>query len=133
MSSAPHNPALIPPGPLAPSPLDIAATEKPSAATTPLQGPAFGDVLAEKTAQVQFSGHALQRVRRRGIELGQGTLERREHGVDRAAGKGARESVVFVDSTAFVVSVRSRTVITAMARDHMKDHVFSTRATAVTE
>src|SRR3954453_17984318 len=140
MSSAPHNPALIPPGAIAPSPLDIAATEKPSAATTPLQGPAFGDVLAEKTAQVQFSGHALQRVRRRGIELGQGTLERLQRGVDRAAaqgarewgalvylaaGRGARESVVFVDSTGFVVSVRNRTVITAVDRDHMKDHVFT--------
>ena len=130
MSSAPHNPALIPPGAIAPSPLDIAATEKPSAATSP-QGPAFGDVLAEKASQVQFSGHAIQRVRRRGIELGQGTLERLQHGVDRAAGKGARESVVFVDSTAFVVSVRNRTVITAVDRDHMKDHVFTNIDSAV--
>ena len=131
MTSAPHNPALIPPGAIAPSPLDIAATEKPSAATAPVQGPAFGDVLAEKTAQVQFSGHALQRVRRRGIELGQGTLERLQKGVERAAGKGARESVVFVDSTAFVVSVRNRTVITAVDRDHMKDHVFTNIDSAV--
>ena len=130
MSSAPHNPALIPPGVIAPSPLDIAATEGASKAQ-PLQGPAFGDVLADKAAQVQFSGHALQRVRRRGIELGQGTLERLQHGVDRAAGKGARESVVFVDSTAFVVSVRNRTVITAVDRDHMKDHVFTNIDSAV--
>jgi flagellar operon protein len=131
MSSAPHNPALIPPGAIAPSPLDIAATEKPSSATPPPKGPAFGDVLAEKSAQVQFSGHALQRVRRRGIELGQGTLERLQQGVDRAASKGARESVVFVDSTAFVVSVRNRTVITAVDRDHMKDHVFTNIDSAV--
>jgi flagellar operon protein len=130
MSSAPHNPALIPPGALSPSPLDIAATEGASKAQ-PLQGPAFGDVLAGQAAQVQFSGHALQRVRRRGIELGQATLARLQHGVDRAAGKGARESVVFVDSTAFVVSVRNRTVITAVDRDHMKDHVFTNIDSAV--
>jgi flagellar operon protein len=128
MSSAPHNPALIPPGALTPSPLDLAAT-KPK--TEPLRGPAFGDVLAEKTAQVQFSGHALQRVRRRGIEVGEGTLARLQSGVERAAGKGARESVVFVDSTAFVVSVRNRTVITAVDRDHMKDHVFTNIDSAV--
>ena len=101
MSSAPHNPALIPPGAITPSPLDVAAQNPAGAA--PVQGPAFGDVLAEKTAQVQFSGHALQRVRRRGIELTQATLARLQNGVDRAAGKGARDSVVFVDSTAFVV------------------------------
>jgi flagellar operon protein len=129
MSAAPHNPALIPPGAIAPSPLDIAAQQKPR--TEPLSGPSFGDVLAEKSAQVQFSGHALQRVRRRGIEIGQGTLERLQAGVERAAGKGARESVVFVDNTAFVVSVRNRTVITAVDRDHMKDHVFTNIDSAV--
>jgi flagellar operon protein len=129
MSAAPHNPALIPPGAITPSPLDIAAQAKPR--TEPLKGPSFGDVLAEKSAQVQFSGHAIQRVRRRGIEVGQGTLERLQNGVDRAASKGARESVVFVDSTAFVVSVRNRTVITAVDRDHMKDHVFTNIDSAV--
>ena len=128
MSAAPHNPALIPPGAITPSPLDIAA-QQPK--TAPVKGPAFGDVLAEKTAQVQFSGHALQRVRRRGIEIDAGTLQRLQSGVDRAAGKGARESVVFVDSTAFVVSVRNRTVITAVDRDHMKDHVFTNIDSAV--
>jgi flagellar operon protein len=128
MSSAQHNPALIPPGAMAPSPLDIAAQQPKTEA---VRGPSFGDVLAEKTGQVQFSGHALQRVRRRGIEVDAGTLERLQSGVDRAAGKGARESVVFVDSTAFVVSVRNRTVITAVDRDHMKDHVFTNIDSAV--
>jgi flagellar operon protein len=129
MSTAPHNPALIPPGAITPSPLDVAATEKSKAPA--VQGPAFSDVLAEKAAQVQFSGHALQRVRRRGIEVTHGTLARLQSGVERAAGKGARESVVFVDSTAFVVSVRNRTVITAVDRDHMKDHVFTNIDSAV--
>ena len=128
MSAAHHNPALIPPGAITPSPLDIAA-QQPK--TAPVKGPAFGEVLAEKTAQVQFSGHALQRVRRRGIEIDAGTLQRLQSGVERAAGKGARESVVFVDSTAFVVSVRNRTVITAVDRDHMKDHVFTNIDSAV--
>ena len=128
MSGTPHNPALIPPGAITPSPLDVAAT-RPK--TQPLGGPSFGDVLAQKTAQVEFSGHALQRVRRRGIELDTGTLQRLQNGVDRAAGKGARESVIFVDGTAFVVSVRNRTVITAVDRDHMKDHVFTNIDSAV--
>jgi flagellar operon protein len=129
MSAAPHNPALIPPGAITPSPLDIAAQQQ--SRTPAIKGPAFGDVLAEKTSQVQFSGHALQRVRRRGIEVDASTLQRLQSGVDRAAGKGARESVVFVDSTAFVVSVRNRTVITAVDRDHMKDHVFTNIDSAV--
>jgi flagellar operon protein len=127
MSAVPHNPALIPPGAITPGPLEVAPTRpKPD-----VSGPSFGDVLAQKTAEVQFSGHALQRVRRRGIDLAPATLERLQTGVDRAAGKGARESVVFVDNTAFVVSVRNRTVITAVDRDHMKDHVFTNIDSAV--
>jgi flagellar operon protein len=129
MSTAPHNPALIPPGAITPSPLDIAAQNQNKAPA--VQGASFGEVLAEKSAQVQFSGHALQRVRRRGIEMTPATIERLQSGVERASRKGARESVVFVDSTAFVVSVRNRTVITAVDRDHMKDHVFTNIDSAV--
>jgi len=128
MSQPPYNPALVPPGAITPSPLD----PPPGAAKQQeVRGPAFADVLAQKTGDVQFSGHAIQRVRRRGIELGETTLARLHAGVDRAAGKGARDSVIFVDDTAFVVSVRNRTVITAVDRDHMKDHVFTNIDSAV--
>jgi flagellar operon protein len=123
-----HNPAIVPPGAL-PSPLDQ-PVRKP-AVGAPGGGPQFADVLREKTQGVQFSGHAIQRVQRRGIEMGETTISRLREGVDRAAGKGARESVVFVDDTAFVVSVRNRTVITAVDRDHMKDHVFTNIDSAV--
>jgi flagellar operon protein len=127
MSQLHHNPAIVPPGAL-PSPLDQPV--KTPVVTAP-RGPSFGDVLREKTQAVQFSGHAIQRVQRRGIEVGETTMARLSEGVDRAAGKGARESVVFVDQTAFVVSVRNRTVITAVDRDHMKDHVFTNIDSAV--
>jgi len=127
MSEFTHNPAIVPPGAL-PSPLDQPVRKPAVGAPT---GPQFADVLREKTQGVQFSGHAIQRVQRRGIEMGEPQLARLIEGVDRAAGKGARESVVFVDNTAFVVSVRNRTVITAVDRDHMKDHVFTNIDSAV--
>jgi flagellar operon protein len=100
------------------------------AASVPPAG-AFADVLARKAAGVQFSGHALQRIERRGIDVGPQTLVRLQEGVARAAGKGARESVVLVDGTAFVVSVRNRTVITAVDPAHMRDHVFTNIDSAV--
>jgi flagellar operon protein len=95
-------------------------------------GPSFADVLATKQPQaVRFSSHALQRVERRGIDVSAETLGRLNDGVDRAAGKGARASVVFVDATAFVVSVPNRTVITAVDREHMKQQVFTNIDSAV--
>jgi flagellar operon protein len=122
------NPALLPPG-VQPVQTPGAA---PAGATPPLRGPAFSEVLADRVGSVKFSNHALQRVERRGIDLdADNTLPRLEAGVSRAASKGARDSVVFVDGTAFVVSVRNRTVITAVDSEHMREHVFTNIDSAV--
>jgi flagellar operon protein len=131
VSDFPHNPALVPPG-LSPArgANGATATESPQR-PQPITGPSFEQVFRQKAGKLEFSGHAVQRIERRGIDLGNGTLERLTAGVDRAAGKGARESVVFVDGTAFVVSVRNRTVITAVDREHMREHVFTNIDSAV--
>ena len=126
MSAPFHNPALVPgiggPAPVAPG-------GQPSAPSP--TGPAFGEVLRQRAVGVQFSNHAVQRLQRRGIDVAPGTLQRLDEGVDRAARKGARDAVVFVEGTAFVVSVRNKTVITAVDRDHMRDHVFTNIDSAV--
>jgi flagellar operon protein len=127
MTPLQHNPALVPPvgtpGPVAPARQGQPAG-KPN-------GPSFADVLGDKAGAVQLSGHAKARIERRGIELAPDTLARLQHGVDRAAAKGSRESVVFVDDVAFVVSVKARTVITAVDRASMRDHVFTNIDSAV--
>ena len=125
MTLVEHNPALLPPGVAGPAGAPAAA---PAAAT----GPAFADVLRTQPGQpVRFSSHALQRVERRGIDVSPTTIGRLNEGLDRAAGKGARASVVFVDQTAFVVAVPNRTVITAVDREHMKQQVFTNIDSAV--
>jgi flagellar operon protein len=127
MSLQVPNAALVPPG-VAP----VAATPPAPAGQAPeLRGPSFADVLGKQASSVQFSRHAAQRLERRGIDVGQGTMARLQDGVDRAAGKGSRESVVFVDGTAFVVSVPTRTVITAVDPAHMREHVFTNIDSAV--
>jgi flagellar operon protein len=123
-----HNPALVPPGlaPAAPAGAG-AATRSPQ----PLSGPSFQDIFRREAGKLQFSQHALQRIERRGIDLSDGTLGRLEAGAARAASKGSRDSVVFVDGTAFVVSVRNKTVITAVDQEHMREHVFTNIDSAV--
>jgi len=126
MSVVERNPALLPPG--------LAPAGRPAPANPGRAGSdsSFASVLGATQSQpVRFSSHALQRVQRRGIDMSPATVARLNDGVDRAAGKGARASVVFVDSTAFVVSVPNRTVITAVDRDHMKQQVFTNIDSAV--
>jgi flagellar operon protein len=126
------NPALVPPGVSAPA--DVRTRTQPVRPNvqTP-QGPAFADVLkgVAGTEPVQFSKHAVQRLERRNLAVDTAAMQRLQDGVDRAAGKGARDAVVLVDDTAFVVSVRNRTVITAVGKDQMKDHVFTNIDSAV--
>ena len=130
MTDPRHNAALVPPGavgPVSPAQPPVRPPARPGA----LEGPAFADVLRQKTQAVQFSKHALQRVERRGIELDGPTMQRLEGGLERAAGKGARDAVVFIDGTAFVASVKNRTVITAVDSEHMREHVFTNIDSAV--
>jgi flagellar operon protein len=108
-----------------------AGARKPAPVGAPSQS--FADALsqADQSQQLQFSKHALARVQRRGIELDSSTLGRLSQGVQRAASKGSRDSLVLVDGTAFVVSVSNRTVITAVGSEHMKDNVFTNIDSAV--
>ena len=140
MSAPLHNAALLPPGVAGPAGT-AAATPVPTRgarADAPVQGPSFADVLrtqqgreGSNTQGVMFSRHALQRLERRGIQLDPPALQRLGDGVERAAGKGSRSSVVFVDGTAFVVAVPNRTVLTAVDPEHMREQVFTNIDSAV--
>jgi flagellar operon protein len=121
------NPALTPPGVSGPGPARPAAGSAPA-------GPAFGHVLRaelDRSAPLQWSGHALERLRRRGIPVDAQTMARLSEAVGKAGAKGARDALVLIDATAFVVSVKNRTVITAVGAEHMKERVFTNIDSAV--
>ncbi|MBV6458220.1 MAG: hypothetical protein HONBIEJF_01345 [Fimbriimonadaceae bacterium] len=82
-------------------------------------------------ARLKLSGHAKTRLSSRNIELDRDAWERVIQGVDKAAEKGARESLVMLDDIALVVSVKNRTVITAVDRDRLKENVFTNIDSAV--
>jgi flagellar operon protein len=94
-------------------------------------GAPFAERLRQSAGGVEFSKHALERIQRRGIATDPTTMARLGRGVDLAGAKNAREAVVMVDNNAFVVSVRNRTVITAIDQAQMRDHVFTNIDSAV--
>lgn len=115
----------------APRPATADGSPPSGGVPAPRGGSSFAEQLRRSTGGIQFSKHALARVERRGIETSPATLSRLRAGVDRAAGKGSRDAVVLVDDTAFVVSVRNRTVITAVGARQMREHVFTNIDSAV--
>jgi flagellar operon protein len=82
-------------------------------------------------SSLKFSAHAQQRLERRQIDLDAQRLSRLEEAVDKAAAKGARESLVLLDDLALVVSVKNRTVITAVDEKSLKEKVFTNIDSAI--
>jgi flagellar operon protein len=136
VTSVVPNAALVPPGLAGAEAAPAVGRAVPEAAALnlPAGTPTFASVLAHSTTAAEapkFSRHALERVNRRGIQLDQSTLQRLAGGVSRAATKGSKAAVVFVDNTAFVVSVPNNTVVTAVGSEHMREHVFTNIDSAV--
>lgn len=95
-------------------------------------GPSFNQLLEQEIAGVKFSQHALQRLQSRKIQLDGSQLSKLSQAVDKAAQKGARESLILMnDNLAFVVSVKNKTVITAIDGASIKDNVFTNIDSAV--
>ena len=81
---------------------------------------------------MKFSQHAAQRLQTRNINLTPVQMNQLNNAVDKAAQKGARESLILMDKDlALVVSVTNRTVITAMDGASIKDNVFTNIDSAV--
>jgi flagellar operon protein len=97
-------------------------------------GRPFAELLGNalnQTGEIKFSAHALQRLQERGIELTAQDKSRLADAVQKAANKGARESLVLMDRVALVVSVANKTVITAVPEDELGDAVFTNIDSAV--
>lgn len=82
--------------------------------------------------EVEFSNHAIRRLESRQIDIEENDrIERLNRGVELAAEKGSEESLILVDSTAFIVSVKNNTVITTVSADDLKGNVFTNIDSAV--
>ena len=52
-------------------------------------------------------------------------LERLNRGIEIAAEKGSTDSLILVDTTAFLVSVKNNKVVTTMSQEDMKGNIFT--------
>lgn len=106
-------------------------TDAPSSAARTAQGLSFDAFLRQEMQGVRLSAHAQERLRHSRIELTPEHMERLNGAVAKAAAKGARESLILLDDLALVVSVKNRTVITAIGPDRIKENVFTNIDSAV--
>ena len=74
---------------------------------------------------LKFSAHAIARLQSRNISLSNDDVAKMNAMADKAAAKGAKNSLFIMRDTAMVVSIKNRTVITAVDAESMKENVFT--------
>lgn len=81
--------------------------------------------------RLQLSQHAETRIRSRGIPWTEHLERRIAGGIKVAESKGSREALILADEVAVIANVKSRTIVTAIERDQLKDKVFTNIDSAV--
>lgn len=88
----------------------------------------FRDILQQQindVSKINFSKHAVNRVMERNIDISDNQLERLNEGVKIAEQKGLNDTLILVDSAAYIVNIRNNTVVTTVSNDDLKGNVFT--------
>ncbi len=78
-----------------------------------------------KAEALKFSNHAIERMMSRGISFKPEQLDKLNEAVNRATAKGSKDSLILMDDTALIVSVKNKTVVTVMDKQALKENVFT--------
>lgn len=74
---------------------------------------------------VNFSKHAMNRVLQRNIDISEENLTRLNEGIKLAGEKGLDDTLILIDSAAYIVSVKNNMVITTVANEELQGNVFT--------
>jgi len=88
----------------------------------------FKDLLSLKinnSQDLKISKHAKTRMDDRKISMTDELKDKISNAVNKAQDKGVKDSLVLVDKMAFIVNVKSRTIITAVNENDLTDNVFT--------
>lgn len=91
-------------------------------------GTDFKNVLdneVKKKESFVISAHAASRLNSRNITLNENDMKVINDGINTADKKGCKDSVIFYKDTAFVTSIKNRTIVTAIDKDSCKQNVFT--------
>jgi flagellar operon protein len=84
-----------------------------------------GADLTQVKTPLKFSAHAAQRLQDRKIALDPQTMAKVNDAIDKADAKGIQDTLVLTKDAALIVSVKNRTVITALDRSALAGNVFT--------
>lgn len=91
-------------------------------------GAGFSDILQQElknTDGIKFSKHAAQRLDERDIRIDRTEMQKLGDAVEKANDRGLNNSLVLMGGLAFIVSVKDKTVVTAVPVENGGGNVFT--------
>jgi flagellar operon protein len=80
---------------------------------------------AKKEKDIQFSSHAMKRIRDREIEMDNNEFLKLREAFRKLQSKGGQDSLVVTDNAAYILDVKNAKVVTAVDKDKMSENVFT--------
>ncbi len=114
--------------------IDIAKRGERAGARNKVDGESFKDMFSRELAaqrNISFSKHARERMFSRGVELSETDINKIADAIDKAETKGSKDTLILADDAAFVVSVKDRTIVTALDTNNLKEGVVTAIDSAV--
>lgn len=76
-------------------------------------------------AKIKFSKHATERLVDRNINISKNQMTRLEKAFDKAEIKGVRDALILIDNKGFIANINSKTIITTINEEQLKESVFT--------
>ncbi len=114
--------------------IDIAKRGQRAGSREKVDGESFKDMFSRELAaqrNITFSKHARERLFSRGVELSETDVNKIADAIDKAEAKGSKDTLILADDAAFVVSVKDRTIVTALDTNNLKEGVVTAIDSAV--
>jgi flagellar operon protein len=85
----------------------------------------FSSVFQKELDKLKFSSHAIKRLESRNIQLSENEINKIQDALEKAESKGAKDSLVMMNDTAFIVNIPNKTVVTALSMEDSSENVFT--------
>jgi flagellar operon protein len=85
----------------------------------------FESLFKNEIEKLKFSNHASKRIESRELKLTESDMNKLQNAVSKAEAKGAKDSLVMMNNTAFIVNIPNRTVVTALDVNKSSENIFT--------
>src|SRR6056297_3559741 len=83
------------------------------------------DLHQQQSQDLKVSSHARERIKTRNIEMNQTRLDTLGEVAEEAGKKGAKNTLAMFGTDAFILSVKDKTIVTAMNEEEMESRFFT--------